>query len=166
MQLPCFLHLRVLSSPLSMGTEIPVCRLCHIPKMPRRKGDAWFWACKSYPTCTSPSTTNLLVPQNLKTLLLKQQIQAINGRIPVQGCRQLLVKPWANGTGMGNTSQSPKKGGSQSSKGEEGGGSQSSKGGMFQSSNGWRCKFKGRRFSKVQKKGCITKFKKVGCFKV
>ena len=45
------------------------------------------------------------VPQNLKTLLLKQQTQAVNDRIPAKGCRHLLVKPWANGTGKGNTCQ-------------------------------------------------------------
>ena len=45
------------------------------------------------------------MPQNLKTLLLKQQAQAVNDRIPVKGCRHLLVKPWANGTEKGNTCQ-------------------------------------------------------------
>ena len=45
------------------------------------------------------------VPQNLKTLLLKRQTQAVNDRIPAKGCRHLLVKPWANGTGKGNTCQ-------------------------------------------------------------
>ena len=93
-----FLHLRVPSSRLSMGTEIPVCLLCHTPRMPRRKRDAWFWGCQNYPTCTAPTTTNPPVPQNLKTLLLKQQTQAVNDRIPANGCRQFLVKPWANGT--------------------------------------------------------------------
>ena len=44
-------------------------------------------------------------PQNLKTLLLKQQTQAVNDRIPAKGCRHLIVKPWANGTGKGNTCQ-------------------------------------------------------------
>ena len=43
--------------------------------------------------------------QNLKTLQLKQQTQAVNDRIPAKGCRHLLVKPWANGTGKGNTCQ-------------------------------------------------------------
>ena len=45
------------------------------------------------------------VPQNLQTLLLKQQTQAVNDRIPAKGCRHLLVKPWANGTRKGNTCQ-------------------------------------------------------------
>ena len=61
-QWPCFLHLRVPSSRSSMGTEIPVCPLCLTPRMPRRKGDAWFWGCQNYPTCTDshhyePSST-------------------------------------------------------------------------------------------------------------
>ena len=90
---------------LSMGTEIPVCPLCHTPRMSVRKGDAWFWGCQNHPTCTAPTTTNPPVPQNLKTLLLKQQTQAVNDKIPAKGCRHLLVKPWANGTGKGNTCQ-------------------------------------------------------------
>ena len=64
--------------------------------MPRRKGDAWFRGCENHPTCTPP------VPRNLKMLLL---YQAVNDRIPAKGCRHLLVKPWANGTGNGNTCQ-------------------------------------------------------------
>ena len=43
------------------------------------------------------------VPQNLKTLPLKQQTQTVNDRIPAEGFRHLLVKPWANGPGKGNT---------------------------------------------------------------
>ena len=39
------------------GAEIPVCPLCHTPRMPKRKGDAWFWVCQNYPTCTAPTTT-------------------------------------------------------------------------------------------------------------
>ena len=73
--------------------------------MPRRKGDAWFWGCQKYPTCTAPTTTTPQVPQNLKTLLLEQQTQVVNDRTPAKGCRHLLVKPWANGTGKGNTCQ-------------------------------------------------------------
>ena len=46
-------------------------------------------------------TSNLPVPQNLKTMLLKQQTQAVNDRIPAKGCRHLLVKPWVNGKGNG-----------------------------------------------------------------
>ena len=45
------------------------------------------------------------VPQNLKTLLRKQQTQAVNDRIPAKGWRHLLVKPLANGKGKGNTCQ-------------------------------------------------------------
>ena len=52
-----------------------------------------------------PTTAAPLVPQNLKMLLLKQQTQAVNDRISAKGCRYLLVKPWANGTGKGNTCQ-------------------------------------------------------------
>ena len=40
-----------------------------------------------------------------QTLLLKQQTQAVNDRIPAKGCRHILVNPWANGTGKGNTCQ-------------------------------------------------------------
>ena len=61
--------------------------------------------CQNHPTCTAPTTTNPPVPQNLKTLLLKQQTQAVNDRIPAKGCRHLLVKHWASGTGKGNTCQ-------------------------------------------------------------
>ena len=73
-----------------MSSEIPICPLCHTPRMPRRKGDAWFWGCHNYPTCTAPTTTTPPVPQNLKTLLLKQQAQAVNDRILAKGCRHLL----------------------------------------------------------------------------
>ena len=75
-QLPCYFHLRILLYRLSMGAEIPVRPLCHTPRMPRRKGDAWFWGCQNYPTCTAPTTTTPPEPQNLKTLLLKQQTQS------------------------------------------------------------------------------------------
>ena len=40
-----------------MGDEIPLCPLCHTPRMPRKKGDAWFWGCQNYLTCTAPTTT-------------------------------------------------------------------------------------------------------------
>ena len=73
--------------------------------MPRRKRDAWFWRCQNYPTCAAPTTATPHVPQNLKMLLLEQQTQAVNDRIPAKGGRHLLVKPWANGTGKGNTCQ-------------------------------------------------------------
>ena len=66
--------------------------LCHTPRMPRRTGDAWFWGCLNYPTCTAPTTTTPPVPQNLNTLLLKQQTKAVNDRIPAKGCRHLLVE--------------------------------------------------------------------------
>ena len=91
--------------PPSPVISVPVCPLCHTPRMPRRKRHAWFWRCQNYPTCTAPTTTNPPVPENLKTLHLKQQTQAVNDRIPAKGCRHLLVKPWANGTGKGNTCQ-------------------------------------------------------------
>ena len=87
-----------------MGAEISVCPLCHTPRMPRRKGDAWFWGCQNYPTCTGPTTTTPPAPQNLKTLL-KQRTQAVNDRIPAKGCRHLLVKPWAHGRRKGSTCQ-------------------------------------------------------------
>ena len=64
-----------------------------------------FGGCQNYPTCTAPTSSNPPVPQNLKTLLLKQLTQAVNDRIPAKGRRHLLVKPWANGTGKGNTCQ-------------------------------------------------------------
>ena len=46
-----------------------------------------------------------LVPQHLKMLRFKQQTQAVNDRIRAKGCRHFLVKPWADGTGKGNTCQ-------------------------------------------------------------
>ena len=46
-------------------------------------------------------TTTPPVPQNLKTLLLKQQAQAVNDRIPAKGCRHLLVKPLGKWHGKG-----------------------------------------------------------------
>ena len=88
-----------------MGAEIPICPLCHTPRMLRRKGDAWFWVCQNHPTCTAPTTTPPPVPHNLKMLLLKQQTQAVNDRIPAKGCRHPLVKPWATCTGKGSTCQ-------------------------------------------------------------
>ena len=45
------------------------------------------------------------VPQNLKTLLLKQQTQAVNDRMPAKGCRHLLVKPWQMARERKNTCQ-------------------------------------------------------------
>ena len=45
------------------------------------------------------------VPQNLKTLQLKQQTQAVNDRIPAKGCRHLLVKPLGKCTGKGSACQ-------------------------------------------------------------
>ena len=41
---------------------------------------------------------DLSVPKNLKTLVLKQQTQAVEDSIRAKGCRHLLVKPWPNGT--------------------------------------------------------------------
>ena len=96
------LHLRILLPRLSMGAKIPICPPCHTSRIPRKKGEAWFRGCQNYPTCTAPTTTTPPVPQILKTLLLKQQTQAVNDRTPAKGCRHLLVKPWANGTGKGN----------------------------------------------------------------
>ena len=77
------------------------CRDHHLPAVPHtedaeEKGDAWVWGANVYST---------QVPLNLKMLLLKQQTQAVNDRIPAKGCRHLLVKPWENGTGKGNTCQ-------------------------------------------------------------
>ena len=43
-------------------------------------------------------------PQISRRLLLKQQTQAVNDRIPAKGCRHILDKPWAIGTGKGNVS--------------------------------------------------------------
>ena len=83
-------------SLVNVTGEIPICPLCHTPKMPRRKGDAWFWGFQNYPTCTAPTTTTPPVPQHLKRLLLKQQIQAVNDRVPAKGCRHLLGKPWVD----------------------------------------------------------------------
>ena len=48
--------------------------------------------CQNFSACTAPTTTPQ-VPQNL------------NDRIPAKGCRHLLVRPRANGTGKGNTGQ-------------------------------------------------------------
>ena len=65
------------------------CRDSRLPPVPHtgdaeEKGDAWFWGCQNYPTCTTPTMATLPVPQNLKTLLLKQQTQAVNYRIPAK----------------------------------------------------------------------------------
>ena len=105
LQLPCLLHLWTLLPKLNMSGEFHMCPLCHTPGMPRRKGDAWFWGCQNNPTCTAPTTATPSVPQNLKKPLLKQQTKAVNERIPAKGCRHLLVKPWADGTGKGNACQ-------------------------------------------------------------
>ena len=45
--------------------EIPICPLCHTPRMPRKKADAWFWGCQNKTACTVTTTMTLLVPQNL-----------------------------------------------------------------------------------------------------
>ena len=58
-----------------------------------------FWVARIIQRVQPPTTTTLPVPQNLNTLLLKQQAQAVNDRIPAKGCRHLLVIPRANGTG-------------------------------------------------------------------
>ena len=88
------------------------CRDSHLPAVPHtedaeEKGrqTRGFGGCQHNPTCTAPTTTTPPVPQNLKTLLLKQHTQAVNDRIPAKGCRHLLVKLWASGTGKGNTCQ-------------------------------------------------------------
>ena len=39
-----------------MSAEIPICPLCHTPRMPSGKGDAWFWGCQNYTACTAPTT--------------------------------------------------------------------------------------------------------------
>ena len=74
------------------------CRDSHLPAVPHTK-DAeekgrtrGFGVCQNFPTCTAPTTTTPPAPQNLKTLLLKQQTQAVNDRIPAKGCRRLLVR--------------------------------------------------------------------------
>ena len=46
-----------------------------------------------------PPRRPLLCHGTSKCCCLKQQTQAVNDRIPAKGCRHLLVKPWANGTG-------------------------------------------------------------------
>ena len=81
------LHFRILLPRLSMGAEIPVCPLCHTPRMPRRQGDAW--GCQNYPTCAAPTTTT---PSGAT----ESQDAAAEAADP---SRHLLVKPWANGTG-------------------------------------------------------------------
>ena len=66
------------------GAEIPTCPLCHTPRMPRIKGDAWFWW-SELSNVYSSHHDDPPVPQHLKTLLLKQQTQAVNDRIPAKG---------------------------------------------------------------------------------
>ena len=48
-----------------MSAEILICPLCHTPRMPRKKGHAWFWGCQNYTACTETTTMTPLVPQNL-----------------------------------------------------------------------------------------------------
>ena len=74
------------------------CRDLHLPAVSHtenasRKGDAWFWGCQNNTACTAPTTTTPPVPQNL------------NDRIPAKGCRRLLARPRAHGTGKGDTCQ-------------------------------------------------------------
>ena len=68
-----------------MGTEIPVCPLCHTPRMPRRKGDAWFWRCQNYPTCAAPTTTNPSSTTESQDVLLKQQTQGRQRQDTIKG---------------------------------------------------------------------------------
>ena len=39
--------------------------LCHTLRMPRKKGEAWFWGCQNYTVCTVITTMTPLVAQNL-----------------------------------------------------------------------------------------------------
>ena len=56
------------SCGLNMSGETLICPLCRTLRMPRRKGDVWFWGCQNYPTCTAPTTATPPVPLNLKML--------------------------------------------------------------------------------------------------
>ena len=87
------------------------CRDSHLPAVPHtedaeekgRRGG--FGDVRTFQRVQLPPPRPLPVPQNLKTLLLKQQTQAVNDRISAKGCRHLLDKPWADGTGKGSTCQ-------------------------------------------------------------
>ena len=48
-----------------MSAEIPICPMCHTPRMPRKKGEAWFWGCQNHTVCTVITTITPLVAQNL-----------------------------------------------------------------------------------------------------
>ena len=61
----CFLHFRILSTHMSMGAGILICLLCHTPRMPRKKEEAWYWCCQNYTVCTVVSTMTPLMAQNL-----------------------------------------------------------------------------------------------------
>ena len=76
-----------------MIVEIPIYLLGHTLRMPRRKGDAWFWVCENYTVCAVITTTTPPVVQNLDDM------------IPAKGLRHLLVRPRANGTVKGNACQ-------------------------------------------------------------
>ena len=85
-----------------MGDEIPLCPLCHTPRMPRKQGDAWFLGCQIYTTRTAPTTTTPPVPQHFKMLLLKQQIQAVIDRIPGERMPPLFDQALGQWHGKGN----------------------------------------------------------------
>ena len=57
-----------------MGAEIPICPLCHTPRMPKRKGDAWFWGCHNYAACTVTITMTPPVPHEISKLESHLQI--------------------------------------------------------------------------------------------
>ena len=89
--------------PNPVASTEHVCRDSHLPavphtEVPKREVDVSFGECQNYPKCTAPTTTTFPVPKNLKTLVLKQQTQAVEDSIRAKGCRHLLVKPWPNGT--------------------------------------------------------------------
>ena len=82
---------------LTRNTGEHGCRSSHLPAVPHtenaeEEGGRVILGWQNYQTCTAPTTAT-------------PPVQNLNDRIPAKGCRHLLVKPWANGTGMGNTCQ-------------------------------------------------------------
>ena len=53
---------RILLPQLSMSAGIPLCLLCYIPRMPRKKEEAWFWG---YTVCTVITTMIPLMARNV-----------------------------------------------------------------------------------------------------
>ena len=89
-----------------MGAEIPICLLCHTPRMPRRKVDVRFLGLPELSNVYSThhdDSSGATEPQDAATEAAGSSSQRQD---PSEGMSPTyVVKPWANGTGNRNTCQ-------------------------------------------------------------